>query len=401
MFEKLKIDELFSRLRDVTLIPHHLSVDTLRDRISIPEVQVEWRDIGENLLLVFLSILLYLSVLLTELSFIPFMIIVIKKGWRDGLIYLGIGTGIALYLMAGHVVRFPLDGEFLLFSPMSYAFSFMGEMVGLEGWRFLDFFFIFGCFGIFLGYFVSRNYRLNYVVLFSLSIYVVIAVLPLLVSGLAGGFNRFFGQYAQFVNLKTESYVQEYLDQINTYQVLLATRGIDHNLLVQKTRIAADLYKKGVVFGIAPRGGYLVKQLFIIFVAMLLVKAYFVRRHIDKASLSSFSIRNYRIQDGWVWGLILSWGLVYVNLHLGGPVFGILAWNSAVIFSLLFFLRGMVILKLLADRFRIPPVFQYGILLFLLVYTFIFFITFVTAAGVADIWLTIREGLEKRQRSDV
>ncbi len=400
MFEKLKIHDLFSRLRAVTLIPHHVSVDTLRDRIAIPDVQVEWRDIGESLLLVFLSILLYLSVIFTELSFIPFMIIVVKKGWRDGLIYLGIGTGIALYLTAGHIVRFPFDSEFLLFSPVSFAFSFMADMVGVEGWRFLDFFFIFGCFGIFLGYFVSRNYRLNYVVLFSLSIYVGIAVLPMLVSGLAGGFGSFFGQYSQFVNVKTDSYMQEYLSQMDNYRSLLATRGIDYNLMVKKAQIAVDMYKTGVVFGIAPRGGYLVKQLFIILVAMLLVKAYFLRRHIDKASLSSFSIRNYRVWDGWVWGLIFSWGLVYINLYLESWFFGILAWNSAVIFSLLFFLRGMLILKLLADRFRIPPVIQYGILLFLIVYSFIFFVTIVTAAGVADIWLGIRKGLEKRQRSD-
>jgi hypothetical protein len=394
MFDRARVEEFLSKLRSGANYAQHQWVDTLKDRITIPDVQVGWRDIGESLLLACLSVLLYMSVVLTELSFVPFMIIVIKKGWKDGLVYLGIGTGIAWYLLNSSFGKFPLDGELLLFSPVNYAFTFIGDMVGIRGWRFLDFFFIFGCFGIFLGYFVSRNYRLNYVVFSSLAVYAGIAVLPLLASGLMGGFGRFFSQYSHFVDIKTDAYVNGYLTQMNNYRELLTARGMDYSLMAKKVQIAADVYKRGVLFGIAPRGGYLVKQLLVIVLAILLVKAYFFRRHIDKASLSSFSIRGYRIKDGWVWGLILSWGLVYLSLHVPGGFLELLAWNSAVIFSLLFFLRGMVIVKLIADRIRIPHIIQYVILLFFLFYSFIFFVTLVTAAGVADIWIRIREGLE-------
>jgi hypothetical protein len=399
-FHKPYLDGLLTKLKSQGDLLSQLSMVNLRERISIPEVRVEWREIGENLMLTFLSILLYLSMVLTEFAFVPFMIIVIKKGWRDGFIYLGIGTAVALYLMANHIGHFPLDGTLPLFSPISYAFSFIESSVGLDGWRFLDFFFIFGCFGILLGYFVSRNYRLNYVVLFGIAVYAVIAVLPLIVSGLIGGFNQFIAQYSQFVSHKTNSYVNTYLTHMSSYSSMLATGGIEYSVMARKVQLAADMYKNDIVFGVAPRGGYLIKQIIVIFVSIVLVKAYFFRRHLNKAALS-FSIKNYRINDGWVWGLILSWGLVYLNLHIGSPFFAIFSWNLAVIFSFLFFLRGLAIIKTLADRIRIPAILQYIMLVFLLFYSFIFFAAMVTGIGVLDIWLSIRRALEKKsERSD-
>ncbi len=131
----------------------------LKERITIPDVQVEWRELGESFLLALLSIVLYVSVIFAEFSFIPIMIIVIKRGWKEALVLLVIGTMLLIYMMVNRIEKFPLDSEFLLFSPAHYSFSFIENVTGFNGGRFLDFFFIFGCFGLFLGYFVSRNYR--------------------------------------------------------------------------------------------------------------------------------------------------------------------------------------------------------------------------------------------------
>ncbi len=380
-------------LHTLALWLQNINVGNLKTRFALPDVDVEWREIGENILLVLLSVLLYMSVLFTELSFVPLMIIVIKRGWKEGLMYLAIGTGVALYLMINGLGKLPLDGDFILFSPTHYSFSFIERVTGIRGGRFLDFFFIFGFFGIVLGHLVSKNYRLNYVVFFSLAVYVGIAILPLIISGLLGGFKQFVANYSSFVDVKTNSYVDQYLTQMSNHRVLLMSRGIDYNLISRKIELAADLYKKNVVFGIAPRGGYLVKQIFIIFVGILCVKFYLTRKHINRAALS-FSIKNYRINDSWVWVLIIAWGLVYINLHVKNQIFGIISWNIAVVFSLLFFLRGLVIIKILADRIRIPQVLQYMVLIFFLFYSFIFFITIVTGIGVADIWLEIHKNVK-------
>jgi len=404
-FVKFKLGDLISKMKGSGirldyLKNAHLSMHALKERFPVPDIQVEWRELGECFLLSLLSIVLYVSVIFAELAFVPIMIIVIKRGWKEALIYLGIGTFLLFYMMIHEIVRFPLDNEFLLLSPTHYSFSFIENITGLKGGRYLDFFFIFGCFGIFLGYFVSRNYRLNYVVFFSLAVYTVIAVLPLLVSGIMGGFKQLFEGYEQFVNVKTTTYVDSYLTHMKNYSGLLTGRGIDYNDVARKIQIAAEIYRTNVIFGIAPRGGYLIKQIIIIFVGISLVKLYFKRR-LSKAALR-FSIKNYKISDSLVWGLIISWGIIYINLHLKSATLGILSWNAAVIFSFLFFLRGMALIKVLADRIRMPQVFQYMILLFFLFYSFILFVTIVTGIGVADIWLNIRDHLEKKneKRSD-
>lgn len=369
----------------------------LKEKITVPDIRVAWRELGECFLLILLSVVLYLSVVFAELSFVPVMIIVIKRGWKEALIFLVAGTVLLFYMMANEIVRFPLDNEFLLLSPTHYSFSVIENITGLRGGRFLDFFFIFGCLGIFLGYFVARNYRLNYVVFFSLAVYAGIAILPLVISGLMGGFNQLFDGYEQFVNLKTAIYVDSYLSHMQNYSGMLTDRSIDYNDVAKKVKFAAEIYRNNVIFGIAPRGGYLIKQIIIIFLGISFVRLYFKRR-LSRAALR-YSIRNYRIGDSWVWGLIISWGLIYINLYLKSSTLGILSWNAAVILSFLFFLRGLAFIKVLADRIKIPQVFQYAILLFFLIYSFILFVTIVTGIGVADIWLKMREHIEKKKRS--
>lgn len=381
---------------DYSKIPH-LRMSELKEKITIPDIKVAWRELGECFLLTLLSVVLYLSVVFAELSFVPVMIIVIKRGWKEALIFLVSGTVLLFYMMANEIVRFPLDNEFLLLSPTHYSFRFIENITGLRGGRFLDFFFIFGCLGIFLGYFVAQNYRLNYVVFFSLTVYAGIAILPLVISGLMGGFKQLFDGYEQFVNLKTATYVDSYLSHMQQYSGMLTDRGIDYNDVARKVKLAAEIYRTNVIFGIAPRGGYLIKQIIIIFLGISFVRLYFKRR-LSRAAFR-YSISNYRIGDFWVWVLIISWGLIYINLYLKSSALGILSWNAAVICSFLFFLRGLAFIKVLADRIKIPQVFQYAILLFFLIYSFILFVTIVTGIGVADIWLKMREHIEKKKRS--
>lgn len=368
-----------------------MKLSSWREKAAITEIHVEWREVGESFLLVLFSLLLYISVIFTQFSFVPIMIITIKRGWKEALVYLTVASILLLYMMTNAAYRLPFDSKLLLFSPTHFTFQFIGSIFGIKGVRFLDYCFIFGILGIFLGYLVSKNYKLNYVIFSSLCVYVGIVVFTLSLLSLFGNFETLISEYSQFVDKKTNSYVNLYLSELSNYRNILQSRGIDYNFLEKKVEIAAEIYKRSVIFGIAPKGGYLIKQIIIIFLSILFVKLYF-KRKLNKAALT-FDIKNYRIAGDWVWGLIGSWGLVYINLYIRNNFLGIISWNSAVIISFLYFLKGLSIIKITVEKIRIPVFLQYAVLLFLLFYFFIFFVTIVTGIGVADIWLKISENI--------
>lgn len=370
-----------------------MKINDLRDRITIPEIHLEWREVIESVLLIISSLFLYMSVIFTQFSFVPIMIVTIKRGWKESALYITGASAVLIYMMVNSVGRFPFDSTLLLFSPTHYSFQFIGSNLGLKGARFLDYYFLFGVLGIFLGYLVSRNYKLGYVIFSSLCVYVGVVVFILSLSGFIGGFKTYVSAYSHFVDNKTSSYMNLYLTQIDNYRSVLTAKGIDYNLVERKLEIAAEIYKKGVIFGIAPKGGYLIKQIILIFLSILFVKFYF-KRKLEKAALT-FNIKNYTMNDDWVWGLVGSWAVVYLNLYLNNNLLGIISWNSAVIVSFLFFLRGLAIIKITADRLKIPQFLQYAILFFLFFYFFLFFVTIITGIGTADIWLKIRENMDK------
>jgi hypothetical protein len=374
-------------------------IGTLRVKIAVPEVRVEWREVGESVMLILLSLLLYGSVALTQFSFVPIMIVTIKRGWKESLLYLTGALALLLFVMSRSVERLPLDSGLLLFSPSHFTFEFIGRVVGLAGGRFLDYYFLFGILGVFLGYLVYQNYRIGYVVFFSLCAYAGIVILILSVAWMIGGFDRFVDEYSRYVDRKTSAYVHYYLNQIGGgYREVLATKGIDYSLLESKAQVAAEMFKRSVIFGIAPRGGYLIKELVIILTSILLVRAYF-KNKLNKAAFA-FGLRSFRIDDDWVWGIVISWGLVFINLHLQNQFLGIISWNTATIVSLLFFLRGLSILTIGADKLRIPVFFLYLVFVFLLFYSFILFVTIVTGIGIVDIWLKLREGLDNIKKRE-
>jgi hypothetical protein len=255
---------------------------------------------------------------------------------------------------------------------------------------------VYGLLGVFIGSLVSMTYKLKYVMFFSICFYVGVVLFVLSLSGLFGGFEAWLSNYSLAVENKTNSFINLYLSQMDNYQNILLLRGVDYGFLEEKLEIAAQMYKRSVIFGIAPRGGYLIKQIIIIFLSILFVKLYF-KRKLHKAALY-FDIKRYRIADDWVWGLLFAWGLVYVNLYLRNNVLGIISWNSAVIISFFFFLKGLSILRIVADRMKIPVFIQYGVQLFLLLYFFILFVTIVSGIGVADIWLKVSEKLKDSEK---
>jgi len=346
--------------------------DIMHERVTISDIHIEWREIGESILLVSFSMTLYVSVVLTQFTFVPIMIITIKRGWKEASAYLALALIFLLYIMANAAYRFPLDRGLLLFSPTHFTFDYIGGLTGIGVFRFLDFFFVYGLLGVFIGSLVSMNYKLKYVMFFSICFYVGVVLFVLSLSGLFGGFEAWLSNYSLAVENKTNSFINLYLSQMDNYQNILLLRGVDYGFLEEKLEIAAQMYKRSVIFGIAPRGGYLIKQIIIIFLSILFVKLYF-KRKLHKAALY-FNIKRYRIADDWVWGLLIAWGLVYVNLYLRSNVLGIISWNSAVIISFFFFLKGLSILRIVADRMKIPVFIQYGVQLFLLLYFFILFV---------------------------
>jgi len=370
--------------------------DIMHERVTISDIHIEWREIGESILLVSFSMTLYVSVVLTQFTFVPIMIITIKRGWKEASAYLALALIFLLYIMANAAYRFPLDRGLLLFSPTHFTFDYIGGLTGIGVFRFLDFFFVYGLLGVFIGSLVSMNYKLKYVMFFSICFYVGVVLFVLSLSGLFGGFEAWLSNYSLAVENKTNSFINLYLSQMDNYQNILLLRGVDYGFLEEKLEIAAQMYKRSVIFGIAPRGGYLIKQIIIIFLSILFVKLYF-KRKLHKAALY-FNIKRYRIADDWVWGLLIAWGLVYVNLYLRSNVLGIISWNSAVIISFFFFLKGLSILRIVADRMKIPVFIQYGVQLFLLLYFFILFVTIVSGIGVADIWLKVSEKLKDSEK---
>lgn len=360
------------------------------------EVQLDWQEAGESCMLILLSLFLYISVVFTQLAFVPVMIITIKRGWKEAAIYTTAAAVVLFYLMLSGAVRFPMDGELLLFSPVHFLFDFLEKNAGFMGGGIFDYYVLFGGFGIFLGYLVSRNYRLNFVIFTGLVLYVTLVIFALAISTLVGGFDRVVTNYSKFVDQKTKNYVSHYLSEMDQYKKVLSSNGIDYTNIEKTVHSAAEIYKKEVLLGVYPRGGILIKQIVVIFLSIVLVKLYFKRR-LNKASLF-FNIRNYRISNDWVWGLVVSWGLIYVNLHLRNVFLGILSWNMAVVFSFLFFLKGLSIVKTAADRIKVPVMFQYLFLVILFLYSLILFATLITGIGVADIWLGMKEKIEKKQK---
>ena len=242
-----------------------MKFSSILERVNLPEVNIEWREIGECFLLIILSLVLYVSVVFTQFAFVPIMIITIKRGWKEAVIYLTLASILLLYMMANAAYRIPFDSGLLLFSPTHFAFEFIGSIFGIKGGRFLDNYFVFGILGIFLGYLILKNYKLNYVIFFSLCVYVGIIIFTLSLTGLFGSYENLISDYSQFVDNKTSSYLNLSLTQIGHYRTVLQSRGIDYSFLEKKLEIAAEIYKRSVIFGIAPRGGYLIKQIIIIF----------------------------------------------------------------------------------------------------------------------------------------
>ena len=381
-FSKLIKEDFLSKVRSINL----------RERISETEIQLEWREIIVCIVLVLVSCILYVSVVFTRFCFVPLMILTIKRGWKEAIVYL---TGAFLILMyvvftsgIGHI---PVDNTLLLFSADSYSFQQIQGGFLHAGIRFLDYYFLFGVIGVFTGHLVSKNYKLDYVVFLSFCAYVGIFVFSIIAASAVSGFPGFIEGYERFVIDRMGRYVSLYLARMEKYAPIFSTRGMDFALMANRIEAQAEYYVRAIVFGIAPRGGYLVRQLITVFLGVLLSRSYF-RRKLERAAFS-FSISRYTINPDWVWGLISSWGLVYINLHIGSAVLGILGWNMAVLFSILFFLKGLSILKIIADRLKVPKLIQYGVVIFILFYALVVFVAVITGIGVANIWLKIDERL--------
>jgi hypothetical protein len=386
-FSKLIKEDFISRVRSVNL----------RDRFSETEIQLEWREVIACIVLVLVSYILYLSVVFTRFCFVPLLILTIKRGWKEALVYL---TGAFLILMyavfTSGIGPIPVDNTLLLFSIDSYSFQYIQNGFLLTGIRFLDYYFLFGMIGVFTGHLVSKNYKLDYVVFLSLCVYVGIFVFTIIAASAVSGFPGFIDGYERFVIEKTGRYVSLYLARMEQYAPLFSSRGTDFALMANRIEVQTEYYVRALVFGIAPRGGYLVRQLITVFIGVLLSRFYF-RRKLERAAFS-FSISHYNINPDWVWGLISSWGLVYINLYLKSGVLGILSWNMAILFSVLFFLKGLSILKIIADRLKIPKLIQYAVVIFLLFYALVVFVTVITGIGVANIWLKVDEKLLNNNR---
>jgi len=381
-FSKHIKEDFLSRVRFINL----------RDKLSETEIQLEWREIIACIVLVLASYFLYLSVVFTRFCFVPLMILTIKRGWKEALLYL---TGAFLILMyivfTSGIGPIPVDNTVLLFSADSYSFQSIQDGFLLTGIRFLDYYFLFGVIGVFTGHLVWKNYKLDYVMFLSLCVYVGIFVFSIIAASAAGGFPGFIEGYERFVIDRTGRYVSLYLARMEQYAQLFSSRGVDFAAMANNIEVQAEYYARALIFGIAPRGGYLVRQLITVFLGVLLSRFYF-RRKLERAAFS-FSISRYTINPDWVWGLISSWGLVYINLYLGSPVLGMLSWNMAVVFSILFFLKGLSILKIIADRLKVPKLIQYGVVIFVLFYALVIFIAVVAGIGVANIWLKLDEKL--------
>jgi len=343
---------------------------SFKERISSIDVQVEWKEIVEALLLTILTMFLYMSVFLAEFSFIPLMVIAIKRGWKETFIYLT-----------------------WLFSPVHYSFQYISSYLGIKGRGLFDYYFLYGVFGIFLGHLIAKNYKLGYIIFLSILSYVGLIFITFMIGSMLNGFDSFISGYYKYVNEATANYVKSSIAHLSSYKGLLSTKGVDYLSFEKKITLAAEAYKKDIIFGLAPKGGYLIKQIIMVFLGVFFVKIYF-RGKLKKASLE-FDLISYRIDDVWIWGLIFSWGLVYINLYLKNNILNIVSWNSAVIFSFLFFLRGMSIIKLIVMKLGIPQFVQYIVFIFLMIYSFILFVILVTGLGVIDIWLYIKEKLQK------
>jgi hypothetical protein len=230
-FSKLIKEDFISRVRSVNL----------RDRFSETEIQLEWREVIACIVLVLVSYILYLSVVFTRFCFVPLLILTIKRGWKEALVYL---TGAFLILMyavfTSGIGPIPVDNTLLLFSIDSYSFQYIQNGFLLTGIRFLDYYFLFGVIGVFTGHLISKNYKLDYVVLLSLCVYVGIFVFTIIAASAVSGFPGFIDGYERFVIEKTGRYVSLYLARMEQYAPLFSSRGTDFALMANRIEVQTE-----------------------------------------------------------------------------------------------------------------------------------------------------------------
>jgi hypothetical protein len=108
-----------------------------------------------------------------------------------------------------------------------------------------------------------------------------------------------------------------------------------------------------------------------------------------------FRLSRFRLESAWLWPLIASGALVLADLFFGISVWAYAAWNIGLVLLFLFGLQGMAILLFLFEKYRIPRVLWFMLIVGLVILPTrsgagLFIVLAIPLLGISENWIRYR-----------
>ena len=108
-----------------------------------------------------------------------------------------------------------------------------------------------------------------------------------------------------------------------------------------------------------------------------------------------FKLVRFRLEIGWLWPLIISGGLVLVDLFFGISVWAYAAWNIGLVLLFLFGLQGMAIVLFLFEKYRVPRLLWFLLIVGLVILAAspgagVFIVLAIPVLGISENWIGYR-----------
>ncbi|MCK4540900.1 MAG: DUF2232 domain-containing protein [Spirochaetales bacterium] len=118
--------------------------------------------------------------------------------------------------------------------------------------------------------------------------------------------------------------------------------------------------------------------------------------HRKRIRQDSFKLKNFRLPDKMIWGLLLPWTGIFLDVIFGICVFGYPFWNVGFIMLFIYGLQGLGVISYFGGKYNIPRgirVMVPALLVFLLMAPWLNLVVVVglPGLGASEIWIHYRE----------
>lgn len=198
---------------------------------------------------------------------------------------------------------------------------------------------------------------------------------------------------------RSENFQELLATQIDTVTSLLAGPDGNNAGLLPDTEalssLIVGLLLRTYVFG-----------LFLTIGGTLWVGRAFANRMPSGYQLERATLRTFSLPDRMIWGLLVPWALVLLDLRMDIGILRYFAWNAGLVGLFLFGMQGVGILQTLLDRTNIPRGARLGISAIIIVMMFwpgvnvIVFIGF-PGLGVSELWIHYRKEQKEKENDEI